>query len=336
MMAAIGRYWGSFITALGFNLARLWRLYIIVLAVIMLIGWGAYAALLSAPGNFPVGQTISIKKGTALPAITSGLAAEGVVRNAFIFNALIRLAGGGGRVEAGPYLFKQPANVITVARHLLTGDSGVPEVRLTIIEGASVREMAVTVAQKFPGISASDFVAAAGPYEGYLFPDTYEFAPTATPTQIAQTMNENFYTKIAPLEAQIASSTHSLSDIIIMASIVQDEANNATDQKLVAGVLWKRIAKGIALQVDAPFGYLQGRAEYSPSLADLSIDSPYNTYENKGLPPGPIGSPGLSAIEAALDPTTSNYLFYLTGHNGQMYYSATYAGQLANEKKYLN
>jgi UPF0755 protein len=335
-MDAFSRFWSAFVSALNFNWIRLWRLYVLVLVCLVALIWIGYSQLLAAPEAFPSGQDIVIEKGAALPAIAAELANEEVIKQPLLFEAVMRAIGGAGRIQAGPYQFATPANLITVVDHLLTGNSGIPEIHITFIEGSSVRIMALLVAQKFPDISASDFVTAAGPYEGYLFPDTYDFSPSATPDQIVQTMNANFYAKIAPLQSEIASSTHSLSDIIIMASIVEKEANTPQDRRIVAGILWSRIAKGIPLQVDAPFGYLQGRNEYSPSLADLSIDSPYNTYEHKGLPPGPIGSPGLDSIEAAINPTKTNYLFYLTGSDGQMYYAATYAGQLANERKYLN
>lgn len=334
-MDLIGRFLGSFVSALSFNLARLWRVYLVALFGICLLGLGIYYETIAAPAAFPVGQTIVIKQHMALPAIASQLAEEGVIRRPELFSLIVRLEGGATRVEAGPYQFAGPQNLFTIIDRLRTGNSGIPEVRLTILEGESVRVMANLIAKKFPGISASDFVAAAGPYEGYLFPDTYNFSPASTADQIVAAMRDNFDTKLATIQPEITASTHSLSDIIIMASIVEKEANNPADRRTVAGILWNRINKGIALQVDAPFGYLQGRDEYSPSLKDLSIDSPYNTYENKGLPPGPIGNPGLDSIEAAANPAKTTYLFYLTGHDGLMHYAATYASHLANEKKYL-
>jgi UPF0755 protein len=104
--------------------------------------------------------------------------------------------------------------------------------------------------------------------------------------------------------------------------------------KMVSGILWRRISIGIALQVDAVFGYILDKPTYSPSLDDLKINSPYNTYTNRGLPPGAIGNPGLDAIEAAISPTQSKYLYYLTGKDGTMHYATTFDQHVAN-RKYL-
>lgn len=334
-MEFFSRLLGSIVSALSFNLVRLWRVYLLALAGLFLLAFAVYHETVAAPAAFPVGATVVIRQHMALPAIASQLADEGVIKRPALFALIVRAEGGATRIEAGPYQFAGPQNLFIVIRRLLSGDSGIPEVRFTLIEGESVRVMANLIAKKFPGITASDFVTAAGPYEGYLFPDTYNFSPASTADQIVAAMRANFDAKLATIQPEINASTHSVSDIIIMASIVEKEANNPTDRRLIAGVLWNRIAKDIALQVDAPFGYLQGRDEYSPSLKDLSIDSPYNTYENKGLPPGPIGNPGLDSIEAAANPTKTTYLFYLTGHDGLTHYATTYAGHVANQKKYL-
>lgn len=334
-MNFLERFFGSLVSALSFNLMRLWKLYLLALLGLALVLLGVYEETIAAPAAFPVGETIVIKQHMALPAIASQLADEGIIKRPALFALIVRAEGGATKVEAGPYQFAGPQNLFTIVERLLSGDSGIPEIRLTIIEGESVRVMANLIAKKFPGISASDFITAGGPYEGYLFPDTYNFSPASTPDQIVAAMRANFDTKLATIQPEIQASAHSLSDIIIMASIVEKEANNPTDRRMIAGILWNRISKGIALQVDAPFGYLQGRDEYSPSLKDLSIDSPYNTYENKGLPPGPIGNPGLDSILAAANPTKTTYLFYLTGRDGLMHYATTYAGHLANEKKFL-
>ena len=137
------------------------------------------------------------------------------------------------------------------------------------------------------------------------------------------------------VSADIAASGHSFSDIIIMASLIEREARRSEDRRMVAGVLWNRIKKGMPLQVDAVFGYIYGRTTYSPSFDDLKIDSPYNTYKYAGLPAGPICNPGLDAIEAALHPAETKYLYYLTGRDGLMRYATTYALHKANIAKYL-
>lgn len=104
---------------------------------------------------------------------------------------------------------------------------------------------------------------------------------------------------------------------------------------MVSGILWNRIERRMPLQVDAVFGYIFERATYSPSFADLKVDSPYNTYTHAGLPPGPICNPGLDALLAAARPAKTNYLYYLTGKDGLMHYAMTYAEHQANQRKYL-
>jgi UPF0755 protein len=148
-------------------------------------------------------------------------------------------------------------------------------------------------------------------------------------------MRENFDTKISALSANITASRHTISDSIIMASLIEKEARTTGNRKIVSGILWSRLALGMPLQVDAVFGYIFNRDTYSPSFADLKVDSPYNTYVHAGLPPGPINNPGLDAILAALHPTKTNYLYYLTDKNGVMRYATTFAEHQANQRKYL-
>jgi UPF0755 protein len=126
-----------------------------------------------------------------------------------------------------------------------------------------------------------------------------------------------------------------LSLLVIMASLLEREAKTLADKRMVAGILWNRIKIGMPLQVDAVFGYIHDRATYSPSFDDLHVDSPYNTYLNKGLPPGPIDNPGLDSIIAAATPTKTSDLYYLTGSDGQMHYAKTFEQHKQNRALYL-
>ena len=123
-------------------------------------------------------------------------------------------------------------------------------------------------------------------------------------------------------------------DVIIMASMLEKEARQLETRRVIAGILWKRLERGMPLQVDAVFGYILDRDTFSPSLNDLSINSPYNTYTHTGLPPGPIGNPGLESLDAALHPVETPYWYYLTGADGTMHYARTFAEHVAN-RKYL-
>jgi UPF0755 protein len=150
--------------------------------------------------------------------------------------------------------------------------------------------------------------------QGYLFPDTYKFFPTPLPTDVITALKNNYAEKVGPLEAAIVASGHSEHDIIVMASLIEKEAKGSTDSPVIAGILWKRIANGMDLQVDA---------------------DPW-TYSNKGLPVAPVDNPGLVAINAAIHPTASPYLYYLHDASGNVHYASTFAQHQANIKKYLD
>jgi UPF0755 protein len=120
-----------------------------------------------------------------------------------------------------------------------------------------------------------------------------------------------------------------------MASILEREAQSPDDMRIVSGILWHRIALGMPLQVDAAFGYAHGADGYAPTVHDLTTDSPYNTYLRKGLPPTPIANPGLAALQAAVTPTSTPYLYYLTGSDGQMHYAVTFDQHKKNTAQYL-
>ena len=294
-----------------------------------------YSFLIAPPAIFPSGSRIVIERGTAVSDIAQELYDAHIVTHPSLLKVVLRMSGASSRVQAGTYLFSAPENIFTVAYRLASGVFGLPPVRLTFPEGETVLNMGAKVADAFPLIPAQEFVSAGKPYEGYLFPDTYLFPPDADTTSIIKAMRENFNAKIAPLVGDIDASGHSLSDIVIMASLLEKEVRTDVNRRIVAGILWNRLKRGMLLQVDAVFGYIYGRDTFSPSFADLKVDSPYNTYMHTGLPPGPINNPGLESIEAALHPTQTDYFYYLTGKDDLMHYATTYAGHLANRKKYL-
>ncbi len=297
---------------------------------------GGLYLLVAPPANFPQGSIIVVAEGASAQAVARELADALIVTHPTLLRLLWRATGTGGSIPSGAYRFATPQNLLTIAWRLAEGDYGIPSTRITFIEGTTVREMATKIAGALPEISAEDFISVAQPYEGYLFPDTYSFPPSASAASVVKKLRDTFVAKTASLLGDTTASGHSWSDIVIMASIVEREARSSEARQMVAGILWNRIARGMPLQVDAVFGYIYGRATYSPSLADLQIDSPYNTYKYPGLPAGPICNPGLDSIEAALHPTKTNYLYYLTGRDGLMHYATTYTGHKANLKAYLN
>ncbi|MDO8599599.1 MAG: endolytic transglycosylase MltG, partial [bacterium] len=173
--------------------------------------------------------------------------------------------------------------------------------------------------------------------EGYLFPDTYRVYADATIEDIVRKMLENFDRKLTPeLREEIVKSGRSLHQIITMASIVEAEISNHDDRAVAAGILWKRRDRGMLLQVDATVNYVTGKHDPRVSRVDTGADSAYNTYRYPGLPRGPIGNPGMSAITAALRPTESPYWFFLTTKDGKTIFSRTLDEHHANTARYLN
>ncbi len=322
------------LSAIEFHFLRFWRGWVIVLLFFVCFG-ALWHQSFSAPPSFVPGVIVVIPRGASAPHIATKLAEAHVIRHPALFKNLIRISGAGEQISAGAYRFSEPDNVFRVTYRLATSDYGIPPVWVTFIEGMSVREMALRIASKLPEISAPDFISAGQPYEGYLFPDTYRFTSGDDAASIVTTLRATFVTKTKLLENDIAASGHSLSDIIIMASLIEKEANTVQDKHMISGILWNRIERGMLLQVDAVFGYIFSRGIYSPSFDDLTVDSPYNTYKYKGLPPGPIANPGLDSINAAIHPTETKALFYLSGRDGLLRTATTYAQHLANQRQYL-
>lgn len=306
-----------------------------VALALLLIAAAGYQTLLAAPADFVPGSVVRIAQGTSAPLAAQALADARVIRRPSLLRLLLRVSGKSGSIRAGAYRFETPQNAVTVAVRLVTGAYGLPPVRMTFPEGFTVREAASQVAAAFSDISAEAFLEEAKPYEGYLFPDTYFFPAASDTASILALLRANFDTKTEPL-FRSASTSLSRSDTVILASLIEREARTLESKRVVAGILKNRLALGMPLQVDAVFGHIFGRDTYSPSYADLAVDSPYNTYTHKGLPPGPISNPGLDSLEAALHPEQTEYLYYLTGKDGLMHYAATHTGHQANRKKYLD
>ncbi|MHB8710461.1 MAG: endolytic transglycosylase MltG [Minisyncoccota bacterium] len=311
-MDAVRRYRYAAVSALVLNARRYPRRWLVALVLIAFVV--GYRLTLAPPADFSPGSIVVVAHGAPASLVAQTLADAHIIAHPELLWFILRLSGTDNQAHAGVYRFNDPENLPTVAYRLVTGAYGIPPVRVTFPEGVSVREMATQIASTSPSISTKDFLAAGKPYEGYLFPDTYFFPPSADADSIVATMNSNFNIKIASLLSKIAASGHSLADIITMASIIEKEARTPEDKHIVAGILWHRLALGMPLQVDAA----------------------KETYAHIGLPSAPICNPGLDSIEAALHPTKTNYLYYLTGRDGLMHYATTYTGHQANRRKYLD
>ena len=190
------------------------------------------------------------------------------------------------------------------------------------------------ILEKVPEFNYRQFIDRAR--EGYTFPDTYFFRPGQSIEAILSVFENNFRVKIQRAQEVIQKSGHTQDEILIMASLLEKEAATMKDRQQIAGVLWHRIEIGMRLQVDAVFPYILGKNTFELTREDLAVDSPYNTYVYKGLPPGPINNPGLNAILAAATPIKSKYVYFLSDKEGNFHYAVTYAQHLANKAKYID
>ncbi|HWB33854.1 MAG TPA: endolytic transglycosylase MltG [Candidatus Paceibacterota bacterium] len=294
-----------------------------------------YFAFIGAPFSFPVGAYVSIPDGTTLSGAAQILKDRGIIRSEIVFEVLVKVFGTERHVIAGEYFFPSKAAVLRVALRLGSGDFEITPTRVRVSEGATVQNIGAGLAKAIPGFDLAEFQRDTKGKEGYLFPDTYFFMPGESTQEILGAFSNDFSTHIATIQKQIDAFGKPLSDVITMASLLEREAPDTQDRRIIAGILWKRIKLGMPLQVDATFGYILGSDAFPLSAADLKVQSPYNTYTHTGLPPGPIANPSLDAILAAVTPVSTNYLYYLSDNNGTIHYSATYAQHLAAKAKYL-
>ncbi|MFA5000922.1 MAG: endolytic transglycosylase MltG [Candidatus Paceibacterota bacterium] len=266
------------------------------------------------PANFPTNPFYHVDRGKSVAQVAGELKAKNFIQSPLAFKIFVRLLGGEKRMQVGTYFFKQPISSINIALKLTHHFLGEKPITVTIYEGMTNAKIAKLLAQKLPPIKADDFIAQAKNLQGRLFPDTYFFSPYDTVEDIIYELNQNFDEQIAKLKIDVVLSGQTLNQILVMASIIEGEANKDVDRHLISGILWKRLSIEMPLQVDVA----------------------KETYKQQGLPDAPINNPGLEAIEAAIYPETSDYLYYLTGRDGQMYYAEDFAGHKKNRRLYLD
>jgi len=294
-----------------------------------------YLFFIAAPITFPTGAYVNIPEGSSLSKASSILEARGVIRSTFLFKSFAYVLGDNHRIIAGEYFFPKRINVIAAAYRLGKGDFEIDPVKIRVLEGATVREVTELLATNIPDFDAVSFERQTRGKEGYLFPDTYFFMPGQGVEAILGVFANNFSKNIAKIQKQIDSFGQPLSEVVVMASLLEREAPKTYDRRVIAGILWKRIKIGMPLQVDAVFPYIIGKNTYELTRTDLKVDSPYNTYLYKGLPPGAIANPSLDALLAAVTPIQTSYLYYLSDRSGNMHYSTTYDQHLVAKGKYI-
>lgn len=294
-----------------------------------------YVSAVEPPDSFPLNTLVNVPEGSTLSETADAFKEHGIVRSALALTIVMTVTGHERDVHAGDYLFKEPKNLFSVARAIAVGAYGLEPARFRVPEGATTREMALIFGGQLERFDSERFLESAQLLEGYLYPDTYFFLPNTTESQVLSAMHQNFDARIKLLGKEIVAFGRPLEEVVIMASLLEREAENFEDRRKIAGVLWNRLDRDMLLQVDAAFLYTLGRSTFDLTSRDLKSDDPYNTYVNKGLPPGPIGSPSLSALRAAVTPVEHDYYFYLADHENVTHFSKTYEEHLEKKREYL-
>lgn len=289
-----------------------------------------------------------ISKGAGISEIGEQLKLQGLIKDETSFKILIYFLGISKKIQAGTFSLSPSMGAKEIA---VTLTKGTNDQWVTIVEGLRQEQIGqLLVKEGFP-IDQNTWVKIIkdGQLEGKLFPDSYLFPNKADIGTILKIINKNFEKKVLlNLNSQMKSSDLSLEQIITLASLLEREVRNDNDRKTVAGILLKRLENDWPLQIDATVQYAlssqntlrntQNFDWWSKNLSatDLKIKSSYNTYVYKGLPPGPICNPGLSSIQAILNPQESEYWFYLSDPNGITHFAKTSEEHAQNIQKYLH
>lgn len=313
------------------------RMPVVVLAVGVFLGFAfLYLDVVKAPASFPHGKVVRIQEGQTLEDVAQLLEERGVVRSSFWFKNIAILLGDQHGVIAGDYFFTRDRNLFEVTHMVMAGDFGLEPIKVTIPEGASVKEIAIILSNRFNIFDPVRFVELAQDKEGYLFPDTYYFLPNISEASVLEVLEETFTHKLEEIRPKLEEFGRPLEEVITMASIIEREARTPESRRIISGILWRRIAMGMPLQVDVTFDYINGKNSFTLTKKDLATDSPYNTYVYEGLPPGPIANPSLDSIEAAIMPTETEYLYFLADRRGTVHYSETFEEHKQKKFMYLN
>ena len=322
----------------------------VALGVVLLINH-----LLFVGGDISAPEVVfDILPGQNLRTVSANLAGAGIIPSAKALELFGRWQEYDKRLQAGRYLVSAALSPVEILNKIVSGDAVFDEMTLTIPEGWSLndieehmeelglfsRERFAEAAVMQPEYRDFDFLA---PLEddtildGYLFPDTYRVFSDSTPETIVRRMLTAFGQRVTQdIRDEIAAQGRTLHEVLTLASIVQNEAGNDSEMPVIAGVFQNRLDIWMPLESDATVNYVLGTNKRQPTYEDTAVQDPYNTYQNYGLPPGPIGNPGLNAILAALNPAQHDYLFFLHPLGGEIVLSRTFEEHLRNKARYLN
>lgn len=305
----------------------------------------------------PIYRQFEISKGSGFQEIAESLYAQNLIRSPKVFMAYGVLTGSAHLLKPGNYLLSSGSSTPAILDVIKKGPS--LDVSVVLQEGATLKDMdailsreGVVPAGSLEKLQVKSFVgkypflAGEKSLEGFLFPDTYRFYKQSDPAEVIGKILDNFKGKalsiITNYQLPITSGVSNPHQLLTIASLLEKEAPAFQDRQMIAGIIYRRLAIGIALQIDATLVYAKCNgafitcADSKVYRKDLAFKSPYNTYLYNGLPPGPIGNPGLDAIKAALSPIKSDYLYYLSDpKTGKIIFSKTLEEHNANRAKYL-
>lgn len=308
---------------------------ILILVILIVVAIASFALwsynLLHTPiEHAHSAEYVEVERGSTPNEIIARLSSLGVIRREWPLRLYVRLTGAGPTMKAGEYRFPSPITPIEVLRKLQEGEERLN--RFTVVEGWTRWDIAEMLARipelKLSGPEEalalmddvsliSDIDPSAENLEGYLFPDTYSFAPDTTSKEVIARMVQRFKEVWNELVVKHnGTNGRTTREIVTIASLIETEAKLKEERTVVSSVIYNRLRLGMALGIDSSVIYaskLAGkwRNDGKVYLSDLERDSPYNTRKVLGLPPGPIASPGASALEAALAPANTDYLYYV-------------------------
>lgn len=313
---------------------RGFALLVVLLAAVASGGaWWAWRALNTPIAPAAPGMVVVVPSGESFRAVTMRLHAAGVLTHPWLLAAWARVTGLDRSVRSGEFRFDAPRSPIEVLALLQSPTDG--GALVTIPEGLTAEQVAALLEERGYGgrdvfrcamqdpTLLLEFALPASGVEGFLFPDTYAFPLATPPTEIVRTMLSRFRQQTADLAARRSAVGLTELQMVTLASVIEKETGAAVERPLIAGVFHNRLRLGMPLQSDPTVIYGRGDARGPITRADLAAAGPYNTYVHRGLPPGPIANPGRAALEAAIAPTATDALYFVSRNDGTHAFSAT-------------
>lgn len=335
---------------------------VLVAAIIFIVGWHSYYNHQLSPVSSSKKKIIvEIPDGSNIADVAKILEERGLIRSRMVFQSYAgRHSRGTKKIKAANYQFTPSMSSVQIFNAMLNGKSYAGALSVTIPEGKTVKDMAEILSDAHI-CSKDEFIAetkkigdykkhysilssypdnASGrtPMEGYLFPDTYQFVSNTSAATVVNKMLANTQAKFdeATLK-KIKDSGHSVDEILTMGSLVEMESKLDEDKANVASVFYNRMKAGMKLQSDITVNYALGNKKVVLSNSDLKVNSPYNTYQNAGLPIGPICSPGMKSVMAAIEPADTNHYYFVADiKTGKIHFAKTIDEHQQNIKKYMH